>query len=119
MKKLLSAGLVTAMLLAGSSTVLAGKKATASLYCGTTYSVGAEDGSLLIQHHGKFSLITVGSGAEISNGKGQALTLEDIRPGDWIEYWSEQSAGKTIIRKIAVNAGGHANCSAPTVLGKR
>jgi hypothetical protein len=115
---LISAGLVTAMLLAGSSTVLAGK-ATTSLSCGTTYSVGAEDGSLLLQYHGKFSLISVSADAVIHNGKGQTLTLEDIRPGDWIEYWSEQSAGKTVIRKISVNSSGHANCSPPTVLGKR
>lgn len=119
MKKLLSAGLATVALLAVSSTVLAGKKATAALYCGTTYSVGPEDGSLLLQHRGKFSLISVGPGATISNGKVHSLTLEEIRPGDWIEYWSEPSGGKTVIRKISVNSGGHANCSAPTVLGKR
>jgi hypothetical protein len=119
MKKLLNARLVTVTLLAVSFPVMAGKKTTSSLSCGTTYSVGPEDGSLLLQHHRKFSLISVGSGAAIRDGKGQTLTLEDIRPGDWIEYWSEQSAGKTVIRKISVNVGGHANCSAPTVLGKR
>ncbi|MGH7767157.1 MAG: hypothetical protein ACREQP_06855 [Candidatus Binatia bacterium] len=117
MKRLLSAGLVTAMLLAGSSTALAGKKAT-SLSCGTTYSVGPEDGSLLLQHHGKFSLLHVGYSAVIRDGKGQHLTLEDIRPGDWIEYWTDPVA-RTMVRKISVNSGGHANCSAPTVLGKR
>lgn len=119
MKKLLSAGLATVALLAVSSTVVAGKKATAALSCGTTYSVGAEDGSILLQHQGKFSLISVGPGATISNGKGHSLTIEDIRPGDWIEYWSEPSAGKMVIRKISVNSSGHANCTAPTVLGKR
>jgi len=118
MKKLLSVGLVAAMLLAGSSTVLAGKKATASFSCGTTYSVGPEDSSLLLQHHGKFSLLHVGYSAIIRDGKGQPLTLEDIHPGDWIEYWTDPVA-RTMVREISVNAGGHENCSAPTVLGKR
>jgi len=118
MKKLLSAGLIAAMLLAGSSAALAEKKATASLSCGTTYSVGSEDGSLLLQHNGKFSLIHVGYSAIIENGKGQRLTLEDIRPGDWIEFWTDPVA-RTMVWKVSVNSGRHANCSAPVVLGKK
>jgi len=118
MKKLLSLGFAAAMLLAGAAPVLAGKKATASISCGTTYSVGAEEGSLLLQNHGKFLLIHVGYSAVIRDNKGQPLTLEDIRPGDWIEYSTDPSA-RALVREISVNSGGHANCSAPTVLGKR
>jgi hypothetical protein len=119
MKKLLSAGLVTIALSVVSSAGIAGNKAAASISCGTTYSVAPKEGSLLLQHHGKFSLITVGAGASISNGKGQSLTLGDIRPGDWIEYWTEPAAGKKVIRSISVNTGDREHCSPPTVLGQR
>jgi hypothetical protein len=119
MKKLLIAALATMALSAGAPAGIAGNKAASSNSCGTTYSVAPEEGSLLLQHHGKFSLITVGDGAVISNGKGQSLTLGDIHPGDWIEYWTETSAGKNVIRKISVNTGERANCSLPTVLGRR
>jgi hypothetical protein len=119
MEKLLSAGLVTMALLGVSSAGITGNKAAASIACGTTYSVAAEEGSLLLQHHGKFSLITVGAEAAIRDGKGHSLTLGDIHPGDWIEYWTESSAGKKVIRNISVNTGDHEHCSSPTVLGQR
>ena len=119
MKKFLGAALAAVALLAASPAVVAGNKAASANSCGTTYSVAPEEGSLLLQHHGKFSLITVGAGAAISNGKGQSLTLGDIHPGDWIEYWTETSAGKNVIRKISVNTGDHEHCSSSTVLGQR
>jgi hypothetical protein len=119
MKKLIRVALVVTALSLGAGHALAGAKATASLSCGTTYSVAAEEGSLLLQHHGKFSLINVAPAAAIHDGKGHALTLGDIRAGDWIQYWTALSAGKTVIRKISVNTGARAGCSSPTVLGLR
>jgi hypothetical protein len=115
MKKLFGLGLVTFTLLAAIAPATAGKK-TDSFACGTAYAVGAEDGNLLVQHRGKFSLVTVGSDAAIRDGKGRSLTLGDIRPGDWIEYWPE--GGKAITRKISVNAQHPVDCSAPQVLGQ-
>lgn len=119
MKKLIRVALVSMALSALASPASARTKANASLSCGTTYSVAAEDGSLLLQNHGKFSLINVAPAAAIHDGKGHALTLGDIRAGDWIQYWTELSAGKTIIRKISVNAGERAGCSSAAVFGLR
>ncbi len=118
MKIFIGAALAMAWL-ALTSTAIAGNKATASFSCGTTYSVAAEDGTLLLQYHGKFSLIDVGAGAAIRDGKGQTLSLAEIHPGDWIQYWTESAAGKPVIRKIAVNAGKRLHCSSATVLGMR
>jgi hypothetical protein len=119
MKKLLSAALVTMVLLAFSSSVISGNKATPSVSCGTTYSVAAEEGSLLLQHHGKFSMLYVGFSARIQDGKGRRLMLEDIRPGDWIQYWTDPTGGPALIRNISVNSGDREHCSSPTVLGQR
>jgi hypothetical protein len=117
MKKFLGAAIAMA-LLAGSAPAIAGKKVTASVFCGTTYSVAAEEGSLLLHHRGKFSLIHIGYSATIHNGKGQPLALEDIRPGDWIEYWTDPVA-RTLVRKISVNSGARGICPSTTVLGRR
>ena len=117
MKKFLGAVIALA-LLAGSSPAAGGKKVAASVSCATTYSVGAEGGSLLLQHRGKFSLIHVGYSATIRDGKGQPLTLEDIHPGDWIEYSTDPIA-RTLVRKISVNSGVRGVCPSTTVLGRR
>ena len=116
MKKFLGAVIAMA-LLAGSAPATAGQKVAASVSCGTTYSVGAEDGSLLLQRNGKFSMIHVGYGAIIRDGKDQPLTLEDIRPGDWIAYWTDPTV-RTLVRKIAVNSDAPGICPATTVLGR-
>jgi hypothetical protein len=115
MKSLLVRGVIGLALLVANAPVAAEKR-TATFACGTAYSVGADEGNLLVQHRGKFSLVTVGSDAAIHDGKGRALTLADIRPGDWIEYWPEGS--NTITRKISVNAQHPVDCSQPQVLGK-
>lgn len=119
MKKLLSAALMTIALSGVYSAGIAGNKATASISCGTTYSVAAEEGSLLLQHHGKFSMLYVGFSARIQDGKGQRLTLEDIQPGDWIQYWTDPASGPALIRNIFVNSGERGHCSSATVLGLR
>jgi hypothetical protein len=122
MKNSLALGWVALILWAAVTSAVAQKKpAATSMFCGTAYSVGSEDGTLLLQHHGEFLLVDVGSDAKIRNGKGKLLALEDIRPGDWIEYWSD--AGKIMTqvtaREISVNRAGAADCSAPPqVLGK-
>jgi hypothetical protein len=109
---------ILALVLAALPVTVTAEKGGVSFACGTTYSVGPEDGSLLLQYHGKFSLINVGSATSIQDGKGRVITLGDIRPGDWIEYWSEPKAGSPVTRKIAVNAHANAECAAPAVLGK-
>ena len=121
MKNSLALGWVALILWAAATPAVAQKKAAAaSIFCGTAYSVGSEDSTLLLQHHGEFSLVNVGSDAMIRNGKGNLLALEDIRPGDWIEYWSDAAKIITQVttRKISVNRAGAADCSAPQVLGK-
>ena len=119
MKNSLALGWVALILWAAAPPAVAQENAV-SMSCGTAYSVGPEDGTLLLQHHGEFLLVNVGSDAMIRNGKGKLLALADVRPGDWIEYWSDAAKIITQVttRKISVNRPGAADCSAPQVLGK-
>ena len=119
MKGLFSAGLAAMALLAVTSTAPAQNRAPSSLSCGMAYSVGAEDGSLLLLNHGEFRLVILGPGAEIRDGKGRSMALADIRLGDAIEYWPEGRSGDVVASKIAVNSRARADCAAPAVLGSR
>jgi hypothetical protein len=91
--------------------VFAGKKAPA-VSCGTAYSVDRA-GSVLLQSHGKFSLIEFGPDTVIQDGNGRSVTPADIHRGDWIEYRSEAGSNK-----LFVNASDPATCSKPQVFGK-
>ncbi|HEX9442738.1 MAG TPA: hypothetical protein VGA73_01390 [Candidatus Binatia bacterium] len=109
--KHLGLGLAAMALLALTAPAAAAKKT--GVACGTAYSVG--DASLLLQHHGKFNLVDIGADAAILDGRGRPLALAEIRPGDWIEYRSEDGA---VIKKISVNAEHPVDCAKPQVLGK-
>ena len=98
------------VLLAFPSSVGAGKAESVS--CGVAYSVDG-GGSLLLQNHGKFSLIELGSDTIIQDGHGRSITLAEIRRGDWIEYRSEPAG-----RKIFVNSSDSASCAKPQIFGK-
>jgi len=119
MKSLLSMGLAAMVLLAVTSTARAQNRAENSLSCGMAYSVGAEDGSLLLLNHGEFRLVIVGPATKIHDGKGRAMTLADVRLGDAVEYWPEARGGDVVASKIAVNVRGRSDCAAPAVLGRR
>lgn len=119
MKSLLGLGLGTIGLLAAASTLGAETQAQSSFPCGTAYSVGAEEGSLLILKQGEFRLLTVGRGAVIRDGKGRPMALSDIRPGDSIEYWPESRKRDFVANTISVNSRPAAECAVPTVVGRR
>lgn len=118
MRKLLILAIAVLALVLSSAHAVAEKRA---FECGTAYSVSDEDGTLLLQHHGAFSLINVGSDAMIRDGGGKLLSLGDIRRGDWIEYWHDTAKVATPVttRRISVNARPNRDCAAPQVLGQR
>lgn len=89
----------------------AGKKAE-GVSCGTAYSVDRA-GSVLLQSHGKFSLIEFGPDTIIQDGHGRSVAPADIHRGDWIEYRSEADG-----HKLFVNASDPATCSKTQVFGK-
>jgi hypothetical protein len=99
------------VLLALPTSVAAGKKAE-SVACGVAYSVDGA-GSLLLQNHGKFSVIELGSDTVIQDSHGRSVALAEIRRGDWIEYRSEPDG-----RKIFVNSSDSTSCSKPQIFGK-
>jgi hypothetical protein len=119
MKSFLRAGLGAMALLAVTSTAPAQNRAQGSLSCGMAYSVGAEDGSLLLLNHGEFRLVVVGPATKIHDGTGRSMTLADIRQGDAVEYWPEGRGGDVVASRISVNSHGRADCAAPAVLGRR
>jgi len=102
---------IVGVLLAVGMPVTAGNKATA-VSCGTAYSVD-HAGSVLLQSHGKFSLIEFGPDTVIQDGHGRSVSPADIHRGDWIEYRSEADG-----KKLFVNASDPATCAKPQVFGR-
>jgi hypothetical protein len=111
MRKDYALGLAAIAFLALPMPVASGDK-SAEFSCGVAYSVDAA-GSVLLQHHGKFSLVDVAADATIQDRDGRKVSLAAVRRGDWIEYRDEQGS-----RVFYVNTPQRADCSTTLMLGQ-
>jgi hypothetical protein len=69
---------------------------------GVAVAVGSDDGTLLLRRADAFPVIVVGHGTVISDSRGRALLLSDVRPGDRVQYVVEKWAGMSLARYLRV-----------------